>query len=766
LNFLKDIAFYQLCFVVKSKRSKADEPALAITPQQERRLFRFGLFEVDLEQGTLSRHGSPVRLQEQPFRILTLLLETAGEVVSREELRKKIWPEGTFVEFDGSLNTALMKLRAALNDNAENPVFIETVPRKGYRFIAPVEVTNLDTPPLITAIRVESEEDREALELPLDADRPATAAQIKVREAIKQKSGPGWRQVLAMLAGLAAVLSFLLWPRSEPKVLAVRQLTHVGQVDPWGKLVTDGSRIYFVVRDVTGWNLMQTSVQGGNVQRTPTPFDNTRIFDLSPDHSQFLIGELTHEGEETPLWLWPVQGGAPRRVGDVMAKEAVWSPSGNFIAFVRDETIQIADPDGNHISEVARFKLAPHSLAWSPDGKRLRFTQPDLVEGTDSLWEIGTDGRDIRRVLPGEEGGPHEGSGTWLRGGKYFAFSTGRDLRASLAVDTQANLWLLDERYNWFSRSEKQPMQLTKGPIAFDHPAAAPNGSRVFAIGSHNEYQLLRIDPKTLKKTAMLSESGATDMDFSLDGQWVVYAAREDGTLWKSRIDGTNRVQLTAGATGAFAPHWSPNQKDILFTGFLLDKQPRLYVVSAQGGSPKPVLPTANRWASVSGDWRTDGRQIVVDVEDTAVGGESNIRILDLESGHLSSIPGSEGLIEPRWSADGRYIAALSPKKKQIWLYDCKTLKWSELAEANFPSTLRWSPGGDALYYQDTDEVEESVFRVPMATREPEQVTRFGDLLSSGAMRCIFTGLSPDGSVYVTVDHGDVDVYAIDLSLP
>src|SRR5258708_6878668 len=179
--------------------------------------------------------------------------------------------------------------------------------------------------------------------------------------------------------------------------------------------------------------------------------------------------------------------------------------------------------------------------------------------------------------------------------------------------------------------------------MAFDHPTATAGGSRVFAIGSHNEYELLRIDPKTLTKTAMLAESGATDMDFSLDGQWVIYAARENGTLWKSRIDGSNRMQLMAGATGAFAPHWSPDQKQILFTGFLLDKQPRLYVVSAQGGSPKTEL--------------------------------------------------------------------------------------------------------------------------PMATREPERVTRFGDLLSSGAARCIFTGLSPDGSVYVTVDHGDVDVYAIDLKL-
>jgi DNA-binding winged helix-turn-helix (wHTH) protein/Tol biopolymer transport system component len=736
-----------------------------ITAQQNRRLYRFGLFEVDLERGTLSRQGTPVKLQEQPFRILALLLETPGEVLSRDELRKRIWPEGTFVEFDGSLNTALMKLRAALNDNAENPVFIETVPRRGYRFIAPVEIIELDASPLMTAIRIETEDDREAVELPLDGGGPKPEQKPTEGEARGLWKVAAWWQISLMAAGLLTLLLFGIWPRPEPKVLSVRQLTHTGQVDPWGKLVTDGSRIYFVVRDVTGWNLMQTSVEGGNIQRTPTPFDNTRIFDLSPDHTQFLIGQFTHEGEETALWFWPVQGGAPRRVGDVMAKEAVWSPKGDMIAFVRGEIILITDTQGSEAREVARFKLAPHSLLWSPDGKRLRFTQSNLVEGTDSMWEIGIDGKSLRRVLPGEEGGPHEGSGTWLAGGKYFAFSTGQDLRANLAVDTQANLWLMEEKHGWFGSRSGDPIQLTKGPIAFDHPTATPDGSRMFAIGSHNEYQLLRIEPKTLTKTAMLAESGATDMDFSLDGQWVVYAARENGTLWKSRIDGSNRLQLMAGATGAFAPHWSPDQKQILFTGFLLDKQPRLYVVSAQGGLPKTVLPTDNGWASVSGDWRTDGRQIVLDVQDTATGGESTIRILDLESGHLSTIAGSEGLIEPRWSADGRYIAALNPKKKQIFLYDCKLLKWSVLAEANFPSTLRWSPGGDALYFQDTDEVEESVFRVPMATREAERVTRFGDLLSSGAARCIFTGLSPDGSVYVTVDHGDVDVYAIDLKL-
>lgn len=733
---------------------------------QDRRLYRFGLFEADLEQAILTRQGIPVKLQEQPFRILALLLEARGEVLTRDDLRRKIWPEGTFVEFDGSMNTALMKLRAALNDSADNPVFIETVPRRGYRFIAPVELVVAETPTITTAIRIESQDRRlgdDFVSLPptesVAKETPAAPRFAPLRD---------WKRHIlpAAVVTVALLLVAAFWPRPEPHLTAVRQLTRSGQVDPWGKLVTDGSRIYFVVRDVTGWNLMQTSVEGGTIQRTPTPFDNTRIFDLSPDHSQFLIGQLTHRGEETALWLWPVQGGAPRRVGDVMAQEAVWSPRGDSIAYVQGNKILINNLDGSRPREVANFQPGPHSLIWSPDGRRLRFTQMDPKEGTDSMWEIGVDGTGLHGVLPEGQRGPHEGSGTWLDNGKYFAFSSGVDLRASLAVDSHASLWIMEERRGLLGNHSGTPVELTKGPIAFDHPAALLSDTHIFAIGSHNEYQLLRIDPKTSDKTAMLAESGATDMDFSLDGQWVVYAARENGTLWKSKIDGSGRVQLTASATGAFAPHWSPDQKQILFTGFLLDKQPRLYVVSAQGGAPKSVLPSNNKWASVSGDWRTDGRQIVLDVQDMASGREPNIRILDLETSTLTELPDSNGLVEPRWSSDGRYIAALDPRKKQVLVFDCKRNQWSVLAEANFPSALRWSPGGDALYFQDTDEVEESIFRVPMATRETERVVRLGELLSSGARRCIFTGLSPDGSVYVTVDHGDVDVYAVDLKLP
>ena len=102
--------------------------------------FRFGLFEANPADGALSRSGTPVKIQEQPFRLLLLLLERPGELVSRDELRQRLWPEGTHVDFDGSLNVILKRLRAAIDDDPENPRFIETIPRRGYRFIAPVSI--------------------------------------------------------------------------------------------------------------------------------------------------------------------------------------------------------------------------------------------------------------------------------------------------------------------------------------------------------------------------------------------------------------------------------------------------------------------------------------------------------------------------------------------------------------------------------------------------------------------------------------------------
>jgi DNA-binding winged helix-turn-helix (wHTH) protein/predicted Zn-dependent protease len=123
--------------------------AVVVSAEVTKRVVRFGLFEANLSEGLLTKSGIRIKLQDQPFRILTMLLERPGEVVGRDEIRKKLWPEDTFVEFDDGLNTAIRKLRFALSDSADNPRFVETVPRRGYRFLAPVTLPVPATLPTI-----------------------------------------------------------------------------------------------------------------------------------------------------------------------------------------------------------------------------------------------------------------------------------------------------------------------------------------------------------------------------------------------------------------------------------------------------------------------------------------------------------------------------------------------------------------------------------------------------------------------------------------
>ena len=124
-----------------------------VVPQKSTRVARFGLFELDLSAGELRKSGVKLRLQGQPFQVLAFLLERAGEVVTREELQQKLWPSDTFVDFDHSLNTAINKVREALGDSASSPRYVETLARRGYRFIAPVQAeTPAEVPPSATPI--------------------------------------------------------------------------------------------------------------------------------------------------------------------------------------------------------------------------------------------------------------------------------------------------------------------------------------------------------------------------------------------------------------------------------------------------------------------------------------------------------------------------------------------------------------------------------------------------------------------------------------
>lgn len=168
-------------------------------------VFRFGLFEADAARGSLTREGVRVKMQDQPFRVLILLLEHPGEIVSREHLRQKLWPEGTYVDFDGSLNVILKKLRAAIDDDSENPRFVETIPRRGYRFIAPVTTLN-GLPP--TAAAAGTVPTAVAVPSPEVSPQPASGAQSRPRKHLPSLA---YAFFAALVLGLVAFGTLALY---------------------------------------------------------------------------------------------------------------------------------------------------------------------------------------------------------------------------------------------------------------------------------------------------------------------------------------------------------------------------------------------------------------------------------------------------------------------------------------------------------------------------------------------------------------------------
>src|SRR5260370_21269473 len=204
---------------------------------------KFGLFEVNLTRSILSRQGVRIKLQEQPFRILALLLQHNGEIVKREELRQALWPEGTHVNFEGSLNAALKKLRAALQDDAENPRFIETVPRQGYRFLAPVHVISSAASAPQGRLPApnnggESIEVRLRLHPALSREHARESDWNRKRAERTQR----WFDAILLTAAIlfgSCLLFFIVYPVPRPTVQRMTRITHAARIEECGGHLSD-----------------------------------------------------------------------------------------------------------------------------------------------------------------------------------------------------------------------------------------------------------------------------------------------------------------------------------------------------------------------------------------------------------------------------------------------------------------------------------------------------------------------------------------------
>lgn len=258
-----------------------------------------------------------------------------------------------------------------------------------------------------------------------------------------------------------------------------------------------------------------------------------------------------------------------------------------------------------------------------------------------------------------------------------------------------------------------------------------------------------------------LNGIAARYLSFSSDGKWVSYRNEVNGTLWRSRADGTQAIQLTFPPLDAFTSTWSPDGRRIIFEG-----SGKLFVLSSDGGKPEALMP-ANP-SGLQPNWSPDGRRIVFVRWVSNFGGDSTANVLDLGTGKVQIMDGGLNYENPQWSPDGKYMVAGDRAGQKLMLFDVERNQWSKLADGRpYGLGIRWSSDSKFVYYQMPFSGEEQpLHRVAVNDHKVEQVTSARQILRADVLSYTMTGLTPGNSPLASLVHRSSDIYALELELP
>jgi Tol biopolymer transport system component/DNA-binding winged helix-turn-helix (wHTH) protein len=562
---------------------------------------RFGPFSVDLHTHEVRKDGTRIRLIGQPFDILAVLLSKPGELVTREELRMRLWPGDTFVDFDHGLNAAVNKLRETLCDSAESPRFVETLPRRGYRFIAAVERLDVLDAPSLAPVK------------PMPSAKNSPEAISGASSASPQQRGKIWLSPIA--SAVAVLLIFTLAAIKIKKggsrearaelaapVLRIRPFTGVEQDAAQPAISRDGRRIAFAsqgIREEESGIFVGEIGSERQIQLTKSRHDRSPAWSSDGKFIAF-----SRWGNGTPaIFIVPSEGGAERKIdtGKVASKggEVDWLPDAETIAFGGGDAIYLLKLQTSAVHRLtspppAAEDRAPSSSA---DGKRLLFVRSRGSGFPEEIRTIPINGGEetlVTSVAAEVVGAPR-----WSVDGKSVIFSS--------TFGGKPGLWRVS------SEQQESPIQINDSGA---EPAISPQGSLLaYDRGSHglNIWQLELSANGKGEPSILVPLTGQTDQgpgpQFSPDGKKLAFMSDRSGTMeiWVSDRDGKNAVQLTA-IGNAGTPRWSPDSKAIVFDANRKNGA-GIYKVPLEGGAPPRLLTpddTENRCPS----WSHDGKWI------------------------------------------------------------------------------------------------------------------------------------------------------------
>ncbi len=557
-------------------------------------VIRFGPFEADLKTGELRKAGARVTLQVQPFQVLAFFLEHPGELVSREQLRSHIWPNDTFVDFDHALNTAIAKVRLAIGDDADKPTYIETLPRRGYRFIAPVEKARVE---------------------PIDAEpviRPGRRIRVRWR----------WALMAAAAAGLLFTLIAWRFARSplqaEVSPIEVVPLValHGSQSSP--AFSPDGNQVAFEEYEGDD-HLIYTTLIGGDKPLPVTAKPGVCCPAWSPDNRKIAFIRWLDKGFSVNVVS--ALGGVEKvlytsEIGNRQMLESGlrgmyadldWSPDGKWLAFaepwLNTYTIRIALISLDDLTVRPLTSPADRDYdcqpAFSPDSSRVAFERGSIGGMGKDTFVVPVTGGPVRRLTFDNSWG---GSPAWTQDGAEIIFSSNRG--------GPMNLWRV--------AATGGPPRPVAGVSAVAYDPSVPRRGNFLAYEhatlSSGIWQL-KLTDKTHSSGHPTQLMGARSMinarpSFSPDGSKVVFESDRLGfsDIWHCQRDGSNCAQLTSLHGTAGTARWSPDGRRIAFE-FQSQHYYDVYLLDIPDGRPRRLLtfPNADNGAP---NWSRDGKWI------------------------------------------------------------------------------------------------------------------------------------------------------------
>ena len=569
-------------------------------------------------------------------------------------------------------------------------------------------------------------------------------------------------KLTAISAGVLAVVMvgvYLFRPTlPSPRITGYTQITHDGwQKNSFGQTVptvlTDGARLYIQETVHGRFVVAQVSASGGDTVPIATPFPNAALDNLSSDKSELVVGSFSGTEADQPLYGVPTLGGSPRRLTDVAGQDAIWMPNGDLLVSHGDELTEVGRSGTSRTFLSLRDATAgAYWLRWSPDHQALRFTLTSLDQNV--LAEVSADGSNYHRLLEHWREGDDISNGNWTADGKIFVFQTVHNWG-------RADIWAIREKTDFFHKVSREPVQLTAGPLNFYSPQPSLDGKSIYVIGEQPRSELVRYDLKSGQFSPYLEGISARSVNFSRDGRWVSYVSYPEGNLWRCRMDGSEKLQLTTAPLWVLEARWSPDGREIAVSASEPGIHNRLYLVPAEGGTLREL--NVGQFNISNPSWSADGTAITFN--DIAEPGRSTIRSVDLKTMQTTEIPDSNSLMAPHRSPDGRYLVATTVAGDKLLLFNFATQKWSELAKTTIGS-FQWSADGRFVYFDNGFSTDQAVYRVGIADQKIEQVAALRGFRRVVTPWNTWFGLTPEGAPLLMHDVGSQEVYALDFEAP